>query len=103
LNYAGEHFTKHLPIVYVHTVVGRDAEGRLQVRGLYVGDDPEVFNRAAALSRQVNFEMLDQPLQKVVVHLDPRNSRAPGLGNKSVYRTRLPWPMAANCSSWRRG
>jgi len=28
LNYAGEHFTKHLPIVYVHTVVGRAADGR---------------------------------------------------------------------------
>jgi nickel-dependent lactate racemase len=89
LNYAGEHFAKHLPIVYVHTVVGRDAEGRLQVRGLYVGDDPEVFNRAAALSRQVNFEMLDQPLQKVVVYLDPAEFKSTWLGNKSVYRTRM--------------
>ena len=29
LNYAGEHFTKHLPIVYVHTVVARGASGAL--------------------------------------------------------------------------
>jgi hypothetical protein len=29
LNYASEHFTKHLPIVYVHTVVGRADDGRL--------------------------------------------------------------------------
>jgi nickel-dependent lactate racemase len=28
LNYASEHFTRHLPIVYVHTVVGRGANGR---------------------------------------------------------------------------
>jgi nickel-dependent lactate racemase len=34
LNYASEHFTKHLPIVYVHTVVGRGDDGKLVVRGL---------------------------------------------------------------------
>ena len=89
LNYAGECYAKHLPIVYVHTVVGRDADGRLQVRGLYVGDDAEVFNRAAALSLQVNFEMLDQPLTKVVVYLDPAEFKSTWLGNKSVYRTRM--------------
>jgi nickel-dependent lactate racemase len=89
LNYAGEHFTKHLPVVYVHTVIGRDSAGRLQVRGLYVGDDPEVFTRAAALSRQVNFEMLDQPLEKVVVYLDPAEFKSTWLGNKSIYRTRM--------------
>ena len=32
LNYASEHFTKHLPIVYVHTVIGRDDDGKLVVR-----------------------------------------------------------------------
>ena len=58
LNYAGEHFTKHLPIVYVHTVVGRGSDGKLHVRGLFIGDDHEVFNKAAALSLEVNFEML---------------------------------------------
>jgi len=89
LNYAGEHYTKHLPIVYVHTVVGRAAGGRLQVRGLYVGDDAEVFERAAALSLQVNFEMVEQPLQKVVVYLDPSEFKSTWLGNKSVYRTRM--------------
>jgi nickel-dependent lactate racemase len=89
LNYAGEHFTKHMPIVYVHTVVGRDADGLLQVRGLYVGDDAEVFNKAAALSLQVNFEMLDAPLSKVVVFLDPAEFKSTWLGNKSIYRTRM--------------
>jgi nickel-dependent lactate racemase len=89
LNYAGEHFTKHLPIVYVHTVVGRDADGSLQVRGLYVGDDAGVFERAAALSLQVNFELVGQPLNKVVVYLDPAEFKSTWLGNKSIYRTRM--------------
>jgi len=89
LNYAGEKFTRHLSIVYVHTVVGRDADGSLPVRGLYVGDDHEVFNLAAALSLQVNFEMLDAPLPKVVVYLDPSEFKSTWLGNKAVYRTRM--------------
>ena len=89
LNYAGEKFTSHLPIVYVHTVVGRAADGSLQVRGLFVGDDAEVFNRAAALSLQVNFEMLEAPLPKVVVYLDPSEFKSTWLGNKAVYRTRM--------------
>jgi nickel-dependent lactate racemase len=39
LNYASDHFLKHLPIIYVLTVVGRKAGGGLAVRGLYIGDD----------------------------------------------------------------
>jgi nickel-dependent lactate racemase len=89
LNYAGEKFTSHLPIVYVHTVVSRDAAGRLQVRGLYIGDDAEVFERAAALSLEVNFEMVEAPLPKVVVYLDPAEFKSTWLGNKAVYRTRM--------------
>jgi nickel-dependent lactate racemase len=89
LNYAGEHFTKHLPIVYIHTVVGRGDDSKLHVRGLYIGDDHEVFNKAAKLSLEVNFEMLDVQLDKVVVYLDPSEFKSTWLGNKAVYRTRM--------------
>ena len=89
LNYASEHFTKHLPIVYVHTVVGRGDDGKLAVRGLFVSDDASGFEKAAALSLKVNFEMLDEPLKKVVVYLDPGEFKSSWLGNKSVYRTRM--------------
>ena len=89
LNYASENFAKELPIIYVLTVVGRDREGKLVVRGLFIGDDIECFNRASELSLQVNFEMLDEPLQKVVVYLDPTEFKSTWLGNKSIYRTRM--------------
>ncbi len=89
LNYASEHFAAHLPIVYVQTVVGRDSGGKLVVRGLYIGDDAECFERAAELSLQVNFEMVDRPLRKVVVYLDPDEFKSTWLGNKSIYRTRM--------------
>ena len=89
LNYASEHFTRHLPIVYVHTVIGRDDNGKLVVRGLFVSDDASGFEQAAALSLEVNFEMLAEPLEKVVVYLDPSEFKSTWLGNKAVYRTRM--------------
>jgi nickel-dependent lactate racemase len=89
LNYASEHFAKHLPIVYIQTVVSRGDDGALKVRGLYIGDDIECFNRAAELSLKVNFQMLEEPLKKVVVYLDPSEYKSTWLGNKSVYRTRM--------------
>lgn len=89
LNYASEHFANHLPIVYVQTVVGRGTDGKLHVKGLFIGDDEECFNLAAELSLKVNFEMLEKPLKKVVVYLDPSEFKSTWLGNKSVYRTRM--------------
>ncbi len=89
-NYASHHFAKHLPILYILTVVGMDkADGTLKVRGLYIGDDKEVFKAAAALSLEVNFNMLDRSMKKVVVYLDPAEFKSTWLGNKSVYRTRM--------------
>jgi nickel-dependent lactate racemase len=89
LNYASSNFTSHLPIVYIHTVIGRDEEGKLMVRGLFIGDDEEVFRLAADLSLKVNFNMLEKPLKKVVVYLDPAEYKSTWLGNKSIYRTRM--------------
>jgi len=88
-NYATDHFAKHLPIVYVQTVVGVDGEGKLVTRGLFIGDDFEVFTKAAELSLKVNFDMVEKPLQKVVVWLDPTEFKSTWLGNKSIYRTRM--------------
>ena len=89
LNYASDHFLQHLPIVYVLTVVGSRAGGGLAVRGLFIGDDAECFNRAAELSLKVNFTMLDEPIQKAVVYLDPQEFHSTWLGNKAIYRTRM--------------
>jgi len=89
LNYASDRFLRELPIVYVQTVVGRKADGGLAVRGLFIGDDEECFQRAAELSLQVNFELVAEPIQKAVVYLDPHEFHSTWLGNKAVYRTRM--------------
>jgi nickel-dependent lactate racemase len=88
-NYASRHFLGAIPIVYVLTVVGRNAEGKLVVRGLFVGDDQECFMEAARLSLEVNFQMLDEPIRKAVVYLDPAEFKSTWLGNKAIYRLRM--------------
>jgi len=77
-----------LPIVYMQTVISGGADG-LQLRGLYVGNDMECFEAAAALSLEVNFVMLNREMKKAVVYLDPEEFRSTWLGNKSIYRTRM--------------
>ncbi len=89
LNYACDHFLSQIPIVYVLTVIGCSVGGRLALRGLFIGDDVECFHRAAELSLAVNLEMLDRPIRKAVVYLNPQEYQSTWLGNKAVYRTRM--------------
>ncbi len=89
LNYAADHFARHLPIVYIHTVVGRQDDGSLALKGLFVGDDIETFLKAAELSLKVNFTMVDEPFPRVVVYLQPDEFKSTWLGNKAIYRTRM--------------
>jgi nickel-dependent lactate racemase len=89
LNYASEHFISHLPVIYIQTVVSPDNEGNVVLRGLYIGDDEEVFKLAAGLSLKVNFTLVENPLKKVVVFLDPSEFQSTWVGNKSIYRTRM--------------
>lgn len=89
LNYATDKFAKQWTVIYVLTVVNKDANGNLGVCGLFIGDDKECFLKAAELSLQVNFEMLEKPLKKVVIYLDPEEFKSTWLGNKSIYRTRM--------------
>lgn len=89
LNRAASCFLQNVPIVYVLTVRGKDEEGSLATRGLFIGDDNECFERAAELSLKVNFAMLDRPIEKAVVYLNPSEFKSTWLGNKAIYRTRL--------------
>jgi nickel-dependent lactate racemase len=89
LNYAQDHFCKHLPLLFILTVISPREDGSLAVRGLFIGDDVDCFEQAAALSVQVNFTVLDEPPKKMVVYLDPEEFHSTWLGNKSIYRTRM--------------
>lgn len=89
LNLASEKYLSPYPIVYLLSVMGKDERNILRLKGLYMGDDIECFRRAAELSATLNITLLDRPLKKVVVYLDPLEYHSTWLGNKSVYRTRM--------------
>ena len=89
LNYASEHFARDLPIVYVLTVISSDEKGNLHMRGLFIGDGFECYKKAAELSLEVNFDLVEKPFKKAVVYLEPEEFRSTWLGNKSIYRTRM--------------
>jgi len=89
LDYASEHFARHLPIVYLLTVRARSAQGNLVTRGLYAGDDRACFERGADLCRRVNLDLLERAPRKVVVYLDPLEYKSTWLANKAIYRTRM--------------
>ena len=90
LNYASQQFAAELPqILYVQTVVNKNAAGKLVMRGLFISDDNQAFELGAALSLQCNFLMMDREIKKAVVYLDPHEFKSTWLGNKSIYRTRM--------------
>jgi len=93
-------FSNVLPsILWVLTVISArsDAEaaslgkekGSLAVRGLYIGFGRECFEKASALSREVNVNLMNEPVNKAVVYLEPEEYRTTWLGNKAIYRTRM--------------
>jgi len=88
--YAKVNFLKDCPIVYILTVRDKDkATGEMVTRGLFVGDDFECFKKAADLSLETNFVMVDHEIKKCIVYLDPEEFKSTWLGNKAVYRTRM--------------
>lgn len=89
LEYASTHFSQELPIVYIQTVLSKGDDGEMKLRGLFIGDDFECFQKAAELSLETNFIMVEKPIKKCIVYLDPKEFASTWLGNKSVYRTRM--------------
>ena len=87
------------PILFALTVISPRSEeevkktgthpGSLALRGIFIGFGRECFEEAAALSRQVNVDLLDEPIKKAVVYLEPEEFRTTWIGNKAVYRTRM--------------
>lgn len=90
MEYAREHFISELPIVYIQTVRAKNEEtGRMELKGIFIGDDFECFQKAADLSLETNFIMVEKEIDKCIVYLDPEEFKSTWLGNKSIYRTRM--------------
>lgn len=89
LNEAQDRFCKHMPLMYILTVVESVASGEKLVRGLFVGNSHDVFFEAGELAAQVNCFVVDRTPQTVVVTMNPAKYKRTWLANKAVYRTRM--------------
>jgi nickel-dependent lactate racemase len=87
-DYAEEHFARDLPLMYILTVTTHQ-DDRVLIHGLFIGRERRLFEEAVALSQEKNMQFLDEPLDKVVVFLDPQEFKSTWLGNKAIYRTRM--------------
>ncbi len=89
LNTAFDRYVRDaLPIRFLLTVIGSQ-NGDTVLSGLYYGEDDATFQAAAELSRALNFEVLDEPIRRCVVYLDPEEFHTTWLGDKAIYRTRM--------------
>ena len=115
-DYGEEQFSSDIPLQYILTVVatgqgapastpaaagagvdaGVDADVDAaavatapRICGLYAGRERQLFEAAVRLSQARNLCLLDAPLKKVVVYLDPEEFKSTWLGNKAIYRTRM--------------
>lgn len=88
LDYAAEHFLQKMPLNYILTVTDAP-EDIIRTHGLFIGPARSFFEEAVALAQQKNLTILDKPIKKAVVYLDPLEFASTWLGNKAVYRTRM--------------
>ncbi len=87
-DYAETHFLAELPLTYILTCTTNTGD-KTNIHGLYIGRERREFEKAVAQSQEMNLIHMDEPFQKVVVYLDPREFKSTWLGNKAVYRTRM--------------
>jgi nickel-dependent lactate racemase len=88
-DYAESSFLEGLPLLYVLTVLNRDKAGNMSLKGLFGGETNQPYKEAALLSQKLNLTLIDNPLAKIIVYLDPNEYKSTWLGNKAIYRTRM--------------
>ena len=61
---------RHLPIEFILTVLGKKSD-KLTLQGFFCGNDDDTYEQACKLSQQLNLNLLDKPIKKAIVYLDP--------------------------------
>jgi len=87
-DYAEEHFLRDIPLLYLLTVTTCTDDG-VNLNGIYLGRERNIFEKAAALSQKLNITYVKKPIKKCVAWLDPAEFKSTWIANKSIYRTRL--------------
>ena len=90
-DYAQEHFLQDIPLVYFLTANSTEINpetGLTNMKGIFIGDSRDVFEKAVALSQKNNINRVQKAASKVIVYLDEEEFKSTWLGCKAIYRTR---------------
>lgn len=87
-DYAQEHYLQGKPLIYILTVTTTTETGTA-LNGLFIGKDRKAYEKAVALSQELNITYLDRPAKKIVAYLNPEELKTTWVGNKGIYRTRM--------------
>jgi nickel-dependent lactate racemase len=87
-DYAAKHYLNELPICYILTVTTAPG-GHIHTHGIFAGSGRKCFEEASKLAQKTNLILVDAPLEKVIVYLEPSEFKSTWLGNKAVYRSRM--------------
>lgn len=88
LNEGYDQYLRHLPIEFILTVLGKK-ENKLALQGVFCGAEEETYVEACKLSQKLNLNLLEKPIKKAIVYLEPSEFKTTWLGNKAIYRTRM--------------
>ena len=87
-DYVQEKLLADLPFTFIQTVMAQ-IDGQDRCKGIFVGTGREPYERAVELSRRVNFTLVERPIRKCVVWMDPNSYHSTWVTNKAIYRTEL--------------
>lgn len=87
-DYAFNKFLGHRPVLFVLTVTTAP-KSEIITHGLYIGQLRKGFELGIEQVQKKNLDLLDKPIKKCVVYLEPKEFKSTWLGNKAVYRTRM--------------
>lgn len=87
-DYIQDNLLCEIPFIFIQTVMIQ-IDGTDYYKGVYIGQGREPYNMAVRLSKRVNFNLVDRPIDKCVVWMDPHSYHSTWVTNKAIYRTQL--------------
>lgn len=87
-NMAEKKYLQKVPDVFVQITPTLSANGKVEMTGLYVGENVETYVKAARYAREKSVHIEDKPIKKIVCFMDEMEFKSTWVANKAIYRTR---------------
>jgi nickel-dependent lactate racemase len=81
-------YLKNVPSVYILIVKTSNNKGKMDMTGLYIGEDIQTYITAVQYARERIIYVFEKPLKKVICMMDEMEFKSTWVTNKAIYRTR---------------